>query len=246
MRIGKFGFLNNFLPYYWIEKFKKAELIETTPKGMIEMIERRELDFAPIPSFYFLKNRNRFKSYRFCIGSKREVLSVLVVSSKENPDYRIALTSESVTSVNLLKIILREKGLNYKLIPTNWKSADDLLRLCECALVIGDEAIRARMKYRVVMDLGTEWFELTGYPMIFGISVSLRDVDARRCDELLMHSIKWGFENFYEVVSNAKKLSGVDEQFLKRYFRSLTYRMGYKERKGLDVFEELCREHGLL
>ncbi len=246
MKIGKFGFLNNFLPYYWIEKFGKAKIVEAPPKILANMIEQRKIDYAPVPSFYFLKNKDKLRNYDFCIASKGRVLSVLVVSNGKSLDDKIAITNETMTSVNLLRIILKEKGLNCKLVPVNDSKASSLLKHCGSALVIGDEAIKARMIYNVIMDLGEEWFELTGYPMVFGISASLKNVDAEGCDALLSESIDWGFENFDEVVSEAERTFRMPREFLEKYFRSLSYKMGSKERKGLKVFEELCREHGLL
>jgi chorismate dehydratase len=246
MRIGKFGFLNNFLPYYWIEKFNKAEVIEASPKVLAEKIEKREIDYAPVPSFYYLKNKDKLRNYSFCVASKGSVLSVLVVSNGKALDNKIAITDETMTSVNLLKIILKERGLNCKLVPVSERKAQALLRHCGSALVIGDEAIKARMIYRVVMDLGEEWFELTGYPMVFGISASLKDVSAENCDRLVMESVDWGFRNFDEVVCEAERRFNMPREFLEEYFKTLTYRMGAKERKGLEIFEELCREHGLL
>ncbi len=246
MKIGKFGFLNNYLPYYWIEKFGKAEVVEDTPKNLAKHIESGKIDYAPVPSFYLLKNKERLRSYDFCIASKGRVLSVLVVSNGRSLDNKIAVTSESMTSVNLLRIIIEEKGLNCKVIPTNERRATSLLRLCGCALVIGDEAIKARMVYNVVMDLGEEWFDLTGYPMVFGISASLKEVNARECDELINKSVDWGFEHFEEVVTNAERTFKMPREFLEEYFRTLVYKMGPKERRGLEIFEELCREHGLL
>ncbi len=246
MRIGKFGFLNNFLPYYWIERFGNADIFEAPPKTLAKMVESRKLDYAPVPSFYFLKNKNRLRSYEFCVASKERVLSVLVVSNGKSLDDRIAVTNDSMTSVNLLRIIIEEKGLKCKLVPLNSNKASFLLKHCGSALVIGDEAIKARMIYRVVMDLGEEWFELTGLPMVFGISASLRDVDASECDSTIMRSVDWGFEHLEEVVREAERRFNMPAEFLEEYFKSLSYRLGQKERRGLKEFEELCREHGLL
>jgi chorismate dehydratase len=111
-------------------------------------------------------------------------------------------------------------------------------------LVIGDEAIKAREKFRVVMDLGEEWTDLTGYPMVFGISASL--YDAKDCDDLLMKSIDWGLKNFEEIVQSAVKRFKLSEDFLRTYFKALIYKVDTKVEKGLKVFEELCRDHDLL
>jgi chorismate dehydratase len=96
------------------------------------------------------------------------------------------------------------------------------------------------------MDLGEEWYELTGYPMVFGISASLKDRDAGEINGKLMKSVEWGLENMDVVVEEAKRRFNLPSEFLEEYFRCLSYRLGGKERKGLETFEEMCRENGLL
>lgn len=248
MRIGKFGYLNNYLPYYWLEKQGyDVDVVESNPREMAELLGK-SIDFAPIPAYYYLLNKERLRSYDFCIASTDRVISVLVVSKNSNSldDRSIAITNHSMTSVNLLKIILKEKGMENKLVTLDNSKPTALLNNCDYALVIGDEAIKARMLYRVVMDLGEEWYELTGKPMVFGISTSLKGFDASATNELVMKSIDWGWENLEEIVAAAESKFKMPGEFLEEYFKTLSYKMGKKERKGLDLFEVLCHEHGLL
>jgi chorismate dehydratase len=246
IKIGKFGFVNNFLPYYLLEQ-KGKRVIEASPKKLAEMFEKREIDFAPVPSFYYIKKKDKLRSYDFCIASKEKVLSVVVVSNGKMLDEGcIAVTNQTVTSVNLLKIILREWGMRNRIAVVNESKASELLKHCTHALVIGDEAIKARMTYRVVMDLGEEWHELTGYPMVFGISVSREEKDMSEVNKAVKESVEWGKKNVDVVVTEAEKKFGMPVEFLHEYFRSLTYQMGVKERKGLELFEEKCHEYGLL
>ncbi len=246
MRVGKFGFLNNFLPYYWLEK-QNVEVVEAPPKKLAEMLENGEIDFAPVPSFYFLKNKERLKNYDFCVASEGRVLSVIVISKKKTlDDGCIAVTNETMTSVNLLRLILKERGMKNRIVLMDKNNACDLLKYCDHALVIGDEAIKARMQNRVVMDLGEEWYELTGYPMVFGVSASLKNRDASEINRRLMESVEWGLNNMNIIVDEAKKKFNLPSEFLEEYFRCLNYRLGSKEKRGLEIFEEMCRENGLL
>ena len=286
MRIGKFGFLNNFLPYFRLERELKKkesamnvavsggqsvsesvsederknkrgrggiEVVEGSPAMLAEMLERGSVDFAPVPSFYYLKNKEKLKTYEFCVASRAErrgeILSVVVVSKRERlGEGAIAVTSQTITSVNLLKIILCERGrvAKNKIVLANGITAEELLKRCPYALLIGDAALEARCKFNVVMDLGAEWFDLTGYPMVFGISASLSHKNMSVANDKILASLSWGMRNIDEVVAEASKKSGFAADFLKKYFLSLSYRMGVKERKGLELFEEKCVEHHLL
>ncbi len=107
IKIGKFSFLNNFLPYYRLEQ-REIEVIEALPKNLVEMLENGRVDFTPVPSFYYIENEENLRSYDFCVASKNSVLSVLVVSEEKMfGGGRIAVTNQTMTSVNLLKIILK-------------------------------------------------------------------------------------------------------------------------------------------
>jgi len=248
-KIGKFGFLNNYLPYYWLEKQENRnfEIIESPPTKLGKMIENGVIDFAPVPSFYYIIKKKVLRKYNFCIASKDRVLSVVIVSNgKELEDGAIAVSGATITSVNLLKIILKEKGLKNRLVTMKEKNANELLKSCKNALLIGDEAIKARMIYRVVMDLGEEWYEMTGYPMVFGVSASLEEKNMEEVDSLIMNSVEWGLKNLDEVVEEAKQKFSMPSEFFEEYFKTLSYRLGSRERKGLQKFEEMCFEYGLL
>jgi chorismate dehydratase len=248
VRLGKFSLLNSYLPYYRLER-DGLQVIRALPKTLVSMFERGELDFTPVPSFYYLRNKAALQSYEFCVAAERSVLSVLVVSSgaklAENGQ-SIAVTNQTTTSVQLLEIILKERGLTHKIVPVNESNARALLDHCPYALVMGDEAIWARLKYRVVMDLGEEWHELTGYPMVFGVAVARKGRNMRAVNRTLMDSVAWGSENVALIVAEARKQFGLPEEFLERYFTALTHHLGVRERGGLARFEEKCHEYGLL
>lgn len=246
MKLGKFGFLNNFLPYYWLEK-QNADVVEAPPKKLAEMLEGGEIDFAPVPSFYFLKNKQKLRCYDFCVASRDKVFSVVVVSNGRTlDDGCIAVTNETVTSLNLLQIILKEKGMKNRIVMLDESKSCELLKHCAHALVIGDEALRARMMHNVVMDLGEAWYELTGFPMVFGVSASMRDKNAEGINRIVMKSVEWGLKNIDTVVDEAKRRFNLPSEFLEEYLKSLSYRLESKEKKGLKKFEEMCRENGLL
>ncbi len=249
LRIGKFGFLNNFLPYYRLEQNGCMRIYEGSPRELTMLFECDRIDFAPLPSFYYLRNKRRLRCYEFCVASNDSALSVLLVSERGINDVngRIAVTNQTVTSVNLLKVILNERGMNNRIFEMNTCETGELLRHGSYALVIGDEALRARTRYKIVMDLGEEWHDLTGCPMVFGISVSSYTVDMSDVDRAILESLAWGERNMETVVREAKKrFSGMPADLIERYIGSLTYRLGTREMRGLKVFEAKCHEYGLL
>lgn len=240
MRIGKFGFVNNFLPYYKLEKDGKYEILEGSPRELAEMFERGEICYAPIPTYELIKKR--YEPKRFCVASDGEVYSVIVVSKKKRlDDSPIAITSQSMTSANMMRIIKREKGLVNDLVVVNGK-LERIFQDFDHALVIGDEAIKARMRYRVLMDLGEEWKEITGLPAVFGVAVS----KVEGIDEYVIESLRWGKKHIEEIVRVASEKFRLPEEFLLHYFSSLIHELEKKERRAIEVFREMCYEHRLL
>lgn len=243
MRVGKFGLINNFLPYYYVERSGKYEIIESYPKNLARLLLRGEIDYAPVPSYFYLKNKEKLKRFRFCVGADGEVYSVIVVSKKKRlDDSPIAATTKSITSINMLKIIKEEKGLINKIVPCNG-SFFEMLKDFDHALVIGDEAIKARMIFRVVMDIGEEWKEITGLPAIFGIAASLND--AEEIDEDILDSYRRGMKDLENIVDEASLKFRMPPEFLTTYFKKLIHVMGRNEEKGLKVYEEMLNENGL-
>ena len=244
MRVGKFGLINNYLPYYYVEKSGKYEIVESSPKNLAKMLLNGSIDYAPVPSYFYLKNRDKLRRFRFCVGADGEVYSVIVVSKKKRlDDSPIAATTKSMTSVNMLKIIKEEKGLINKIVPCNGNFFE-ILRDFDHALVIGDEAIKARMIFRVVMDIGEEWKEITGLPAIFGIAASL--IDAESVDRDILESYRRGLKNIDWIVEEASLKFRMPAEFLRTYFKKLIHRMGRKEEKSLEIYEEMLNENGLL
>ncbi len=247
-RIGKFSLLNSYLPYFRLEQ-DGFRVVSAMPKTLAGMLERGELEFSPVPSFYYLTNKTTLQSYEFCVAATRSVWSVIVVSRGER--FRehggaIAVTNQTTTSVKLLEIVLRERGLGHPVVPVNAGTAGVLLEHCPYALVIGDEAIRARQKYRVVMDLGEAWVDLTGLPMVFGIAVARKGRNMAGVSAALQESVTWGEKHVDEIVETAQEQFGLPDEFLACYFNALTHKMGERERRGLARFEGKCHDYGLL
>src|SRR5207248_359598 len=98
------------------------------------------------------------------------VRSILLIAKCPAPEIRtLAADTSSRTSVELARVILSRR---YGAMPVRIPHAPDLpamLRAADAALIIGDPALAldpAHLPYRVY-DLGAEWVEMTGLPMVF-------------------------------------------------------------------------------
>ena len=100
------------------------------------------------------------------------VRSILLVSQRPAAEIRtLAVDTSSRTSVQLARVILeRRYGAEYTAIP-HAPDLDAMLRVADAALIIGDPALRLdpqTLPYEV-HDLGGEWVEMTGLPMVFAV-----------------------------------------------------------------------------
>jgi chorismate dehydratase len=224
------------------------KIVEAAPKSLCYKLVSREVDVAPVPSFFYLTNKKHLNLHRiFSISSKGEVMSVLLISKKYRElknGARIGITPASTTSINLLKVILREIDKRMEFQSSRFSDGERLLAHNDYALVIGDEAIKSRENFHVVMDLGSAWFELTGLPMVFALLCSM-GYDGKDI-ERLSKSVRCGYIRMDEVVRSAVKKYGIEKDFVTQYFYSLLYTWDEDIERGLRMFEKKCANYGLL
>src|SRR5258706_16463029 len=106
------------------------------------------------------------------VAARGAVRSILLVSKRPLAEIRtLAADSSSRTSVALTRIILSRR---YGVEPEFHPHAPDLAAMldqADAALIIGDPALRldrTALPY-LVADLGEEWTEMTGLPMVFAV-----------------------------------------------------------------------------
>ncbi len=176
-----------------------------------------------------------------CVASDGEVYSVILAHRRPLAEARVVhCHNASLTSVNLLRVLLAEQGLHPHL--------ESLAHVEEAAnhdfvLLIGDPAIRFRQQHplHAVTDLGLAWKSLTGLPFVFAVWVLRRDTDTTVLRRLLCDAAARGERELEEVIRTA---AGFDEAFRRRYLTScVSHRLGEAEKRGVARFVELLRHH---
>jgi predicted solute-binding protein len=171
---------------------------------------------------------------------------------------RVALTTESSTSVRLLRVLLAEKHSLRTVAYARGMDEDDLAR-ADAALVIGDQALRWRRspppEFSLVMDLAAEWHHWTGLPFVFARWGVRRTVPAPArawLARFLLQSVERAepmlasAENFLASPLNAapNDLGSVEE--MRAYIRLIRYRLGADEVRAAERFRGLLERGGLL
>src|ERR1700728_56535 len=172
-RIGSVGYLNAVPLTRGIE----SELILATPAKLAEMLRRDELDAALVSITEVLFHDRYDILDGIAIASLGEVYSVFLAHKKSLAEVtEVFCDTASLTSVNLLKVLLAERGLRPEFKPLeNYAAAPEK----DFVLIIGDPAIdfqRAPHTHEI-LDLGSAWLELTNLPFVYAVWALRRGID---------------------------------------------------------------------
>jgi chorismate dehydratase len=240
------------------------------PSALCKELAAGKLDVSLVSSFEFLRN----PIYRIVddvsISSDGPVYSVIVAHKGEIAEIEeVELDPASETSVNLLRCLLAELGLNARLIQRSrgispvglagGLPAEPKLTLPRRArLLIGDQAIRFRQEYAkefCFWDLGEQWNRLFGLPFVYALWLIRPEVaDPKQIATRLKALRDKNLANIDQVITDAVagvsapgQRKEVDREFLSRYYREyLRFGFGEREKEGLRIFAGLCAKHGLL
>ncbi len=220
------------------------------PAKLNAMLVGGELDLSPISAFAWAKHADELVLLPdLCIGARDEVVSVVLVSQTPPAlldGARIALTGESASGRNLLRVVLERR---YGVLPKYEESADPLAaaHAGDAALLIGDSAIDAleRFPREHVYDLGTLWHEWTGAQTVFAVWAARRDAyerDAeaiRECMHALTDAYTWSRSHMDAVIADAQRAHARRAGFYETYYGKLNFTFHSAAQRGLATY---CRE----
>ncbi len=247
-----------------------GEVVLDHPAALCAQLARGDFDVALVSSFEFLRN----PVYRIVddvsIASTGPVYSVLVAHRGEISQIeQIELDPAAETSVNLLRCLLAELGLNPRLVrnidlqsvrPAGLKSAESQtaenisagrtgnMPMFRARLLIGDQAIRFRHTYADEFhfwDLGEQWARLVDLPFVYAFwLVRPEVVDAKPIADRLRALRDENLAKLDKLIAEEKEF---DPKFCDRYYRKhLRFNFGEREKEGFRAFHKLCQQHGLL
>jgi chorismate dehydratase len=172
-----------------------------------------------------------------CHGPVRSILLVSKVPAGKIQ--RLAVDSSSRTSVELARVLLVRR---YQVRPEFIAHPPDLeamLRLADAALVIGDPALHldpANLPYEV-HDLGAEWVETTGLPMVFAVWAGRKEAVTAKVTGAFYLSCRYGRERIEEIVASEAPRRGFAPDLVRQYLtRHIVHELGTQDYEGLDRF----------
>jgi predicted solute-binding protein len=238
-RIGSVNYLNA-LP---LTRGIEGEIIFATPAKLAEMLRRDELDAALVSITEVLLNDRYDILDGIAIASLGEVYSVLLAHKKPLAvAEEIFCDTASLTSVNLLKVLLAERGLKPEFKPLeNYEAAAEK----DFVLLIGDRAIdfqRAPHAHEI-FDLGSAWTEMTNLPFVYAVWALRRGIENQTLRQELRDAKRFGMDTLDGIIETREEY---DEDFRRDYFEwNIHFHLAEDERRGIARFCELLRKHGL-
>lgn len=177
------------------------------------------------------------------VASLGEVKSVFLAHRRPLEELtEIFLDPASITSVNLLKVLLAERGLHpeFKPLPA-YETAPEL----DAVLLIGDRALDFAFAGHPheLWDLGAAWMELTGLPFVYAVWALRRGVENAALRRALREARDFGLDTLDHLINTRPEYT---REFRQDYLGwHIHYHLGTDEKRGLAKFQELLQKHGL-
>lgn len=264
IKLGQINFINCLpvnLPLQIYRESSSSKLdfnvIEGVPSALNLALRANEIDIAPISSFEYLSNKNRYEIVPGLSISSFEQADSVILFLKKNLVIKdvqeIFLTNKSASSVNLLKILLKDFwGSNLELI--KFKFFDQDPGDCSAKLLIGDEALKQKTfnSEFTAIDLGTAWYEYSNFlPMVFGLWTFNKQSPCLRMKDSIIKLLNscrdQGLDQYLpDIIVEAYRITGLPKKTLAEYFKNLNYEFTATHQAGLSHYEAKLREFDLI
>jgi len=224
----------NCAPFYWRKNLLipgiKIEWKQAHPRELGQKILRGEIDSGPVSLLDIPKLSENFDLMPFGISAVEDAKSVILFSKKpiqELEGKSIGLTPQSVTSTELLRLILREV---YRIAPIykDGFSASDAAQL-----LIGNQALFALLdpnmnkEFPCRLDLGHAWKKWKGHSFVFALWMARKGLPEEVREGLetwLSENVRLYEENPAHVIGVCEKIQGWQITDAMEYLAGFDYR----------------------
>jgi len=259
-RIGMINYINT-APLYevWRRRAHPTNwrVVEAVPSELNRMLREGEIDLGFVSSHEYAVRPELYTILPdIGIGASGSVGSVFLFARRELDSLDgapLLLTSQSQTSVSLVKIILEEF---YQVRPSNETGSIqgrlEALERFAGILAIGDEALllAQRKEFSQIVDLGKVWHDQTDLPFVLAVWAVRRDFAESQPAELcaihreLSHCLREGLADLAAIsAAVAPRIPMLQEACLK-YLRGIEYDLGPAKREGLSLFYDYLIKRG--
>jgi chorismate dehydratase len=278
LRISIVEFLNT-APLVW--GFTDGPLVDrydlsfTVPSLCAEALRSGQADVAIIPAVEYQRMDGIVMLPEMAVAAKGEVRSILLLAKKPiQLARRIALDTNSRSSVALVRLLCRGLwGITPEFIDAP-PDASAMLAEADAALVIGDPALRIRLKVDAlaakqptghgccggdpseqpvpgvdtlfVYDVAQQWREMTGKPCVLAVWAGRREAVTPEVVADFLASRDYGLARIGDIAEGAALKLDLPPNHLESYLReAIDFSLDADNLDGLRHYYSLCAAAGL-
>ncbi len=229
---------------YGLENYTQIKsniiLSKDTPADGAVKFKKNKSDIALVPVGALPDFENYKIITNFCIGAKRKVDTVLLLSNTElSKIKKIYLDYQSRTSVKLIKILAK----HYWNISPQWinsdKNIDTEIKNINSALIIGDRAFKYKKYFKFSYDLATEWNNYKKLPFVFAVWVVKSNVDNEFIKEF-NEALKYGLNNINKISLPDNTI--IDDKIFKDYLKNkISYNLDNDKKTAIKLYLSLLK-----
>ena len=226
-----------------------VDFVEAVPARCAELLAGAVVDGALVPVIEYERIPGGFLVPNVCVGSQKEVLSVVLVSkNKWLQDIRsVALDKSSRTSATLVKVIFREFLQREPEWTTRTPNLEQMLEKNDAALIIGDPGMTFPRRGLNVWDMASLWREHTGLGFVFAMWMVRDEVIERARAVDFAGARDEGVAHIEEIVRSYEEKIPMPVSELRNYLtENIVFNVNESMEKGLRLYFELAFKHGLI
>jgi chorismate dehydratase len=258
VKVARIPYLNA-QPFYagWGED-PPFEVVELVPRALGAAASDGAIDagLMAVADWFRLSGDFDLVTPELGVAALQGVRSVILFTA-ESPGRlsgkRIGVTDESSTSRRLVELLAHAwwKIENVTWVPES-EIEGDPREAVDAMLLIGNRALELMARpdrggWERAVDLASEWWGWQGLPFVFAVWVVRTAVPRRERERFagfLSGSLALGHELIPQIATEHAGAMG-DADTLRGYLENFIYRLGKKEREGLQRFRDLLAEHDI-
>jgi len=250
VRIGMVHYINT-APIHEVWKRRNLDpswqLIEEHPAALNQMLAAGDIELGFVSSHEYGIRPDKYRLLSdLSISANGRVGSVFLFSRikpEKLSGFTVLLSSQSKTSVCLVRIIL-EEFFQVKPVYVNGDVGEAHRKNAEAILAIGDDALRLKMEgsYQYCLDLGETWQIHTGLPFVFGVCAVREDFwcENKKLVSDIHHELiscrDEGVAHLDSICELAAPRIPMDPGACFSYLKAIEYNLDRPKRKALQLF----------
>ncbi|MEK6690603.1 MAG: menaquinone biosynthesis protein [Nitrospirota bacterium] len=271
LRVGHISYANCTPLFYALTKHHDCSnyiFVKGVPSELNSLLLKGEIDLSPSSSIELARHRDLyFFLPNLSISSFGRVSSIILFSRVPIEDLnheRIALTQASTTSSILLRIIMSEFLKKENTFHEEAGHLDYVLRRYKAFLLIGDDALKAVIGYRLqvssvkqnselfLYDLGELWYKFTDLPFVFALWLLRKDVLREKEVEVevllksLLSAKEIAYRSFNEIFEEVDEKEWMTKDSLIGYWNRISYDLNNTHFEGLKEFYRYAEKLSLI